>query len=1101
MTDCSILPLYCNDSQSSPSSPQSQTKRAGISTVSSIRLKQISNSHQSSVIPGESKKKRKKRLKRLARKRKELVEQQERLQQHELPEQEEPGDQVSKTLIGPTPPLHVQNDDEENHFMTTPKLRLKISIPVGLRRRLSPDAEDTFDSAAASNSHNNVDSAFVSQSPSKEETRRTTAIAISGSDEEISSITSTVVAVDDLTCSSPPLAPNPTTRIVLENSPSLLHLTAALSTATQSSNNSFPLSDRSSQSIVSNDEDITSCDSVILNAYERIDMRSSIHNENVIPPDFHDQSPLAFKAPPERELSSTLPTICEDMKEIWRKRSRHPKQRHKRYGFVLQQQQQEESLSHAHELLVASAVETSIVPPSKNVDKLNDTQFTLSQPFEQELSAPSYSTTSLSSLIPGSVLGGTRSEKKVRNKMLLKRRAALDFGTLAAIVPELEVAGDKRPIEREYDKHTFDRHQKSNFLCQDAASSMKRNSVAAHLREHQEADLDAAYTNGIIMRPLKKRRQFHAASAALGMNPFAQITDKFSKHADVVEQNKIIEIATESHNPSFTSENFQSIIQQKRPTLISTASLDSLAMQVACPKLKMHVSARSTLRGDDSLTLEPLLPLKPLFPNIQDTVKRNTPELFSDNNDEADIHIQQLQPQRKINPLETFLKHQAATAAALLEPAKGTLSIEPSNIKVYNSSIATNSTLSTKKSAAAAVSKPNNLQDLRQRLVKKFTLKPNRNVNNPQSQLQPQLTNNNKKNMASRNIIKNEQELQPLVAKQANAGNIQRRNKMNRSQKRQKPQQHENELESSKVSEVKADTFEPLEAITKSNEQISQKQPSASKKKASSPWPYYDDDKMQASSDEWNSDDADEFDCSYDSDASSSSTNSLNKNQWVRRSIRQPCQDLLQKPHIKSCITKLKKNADDMVVCKLKVWLSPDTPMLVMDAVLDALDNNTNCQSLYIQNFNEGMRDKQVLRLLTILKKGHIWCINIGETYKVRSKTWEKFARGLRKTNVTHMYASEHTIDTELKDKIRGIIRQNRMKHRLHISPDNLDVIVQCTHCWWNPINAKALQPVLKASRGKYEKWLDADVQGLPSPEKSSNPPDEGESIDDTYEF
>merc|ERR1712071_159175 len=168
-------------------------------------------------------------------------------------------------------------------------------------------------------------------------------------------------------------------------------------------------------------------------------------------------------------------------------------------------------------------------------------------------------------------------------------------------------------------------------------------------------------------------------------------------------------------------------------------------------------------------------------------------------------------------------------------------------------------------------------------------------------------------------------------------------------------------------------------------------------------------------------------------------------------------------------------------------------PQIVMQAVLDGLMENNNCQALYIQNFNEGMRDKQMLRLLDVLKhRTNIWCINIGETYKVKPRTWEKFTRGLKKTNVTHLYASEHTISAELKVKMRDIIRKNRKKHNLHIDPNNLDVIIQCTHCWWNPINAKCLRPYLQAA-GKEHLLFDRDFLGLPSlnekQELVNNPP------------
>lgn len=133
-----------------------------------------------------------------------------------------------------------------------------------------------------------------------------------------------------------------------------------------------------------------------------------------------------------------------------------------------------------------------------------------------------------------------------------------------------------------------------------------------------------------------------------------------------------------------------------------------------------------------------------------------------------------------------------------------------------------------------------------------------------------------------------------------------------------------------------------------------------------------------------------------------------------------------------------------------------------------------------MQNFNEGMRDEQVLHLLRILQMPscNIWCLNIGETYNVKNKTWKLFAKGLKTTKITHMYASEHTISTTLKDEIRDTIRKNRSKHDMHCNPDNLDVIVQCTHCWWNPINTKALRPYL-SKRGMEHILKDKEAQGL----------------------
>jgi len=188
---------------------------------------------------------------------------------------------------------------------------------------------------------------------------------------------------------------------------------------------------------------------------------------------------------------------------------------------------------------------------------------------------------------------------------------------------------------------------------------------------------------------------------------------------------------------------------------------------------------------------------------------------------------------------------------------------------------------------------------------------------------------------------------------------------------------------------------------------------------------------------------------------------------WVRRSSRQPSKSVLNLAGVKDLVEKLPSNDSDMVVLKMKKYLNdPDIAPLAMDAALDAMEKNTNCQALYIQNFNKAMLDDQALHLLRILQspKCKIWCLNIGETYNISHKVWTTFAKGLRHTNVTHMYASEHTITPELKDIIRENIRDNRSKHKLHIDPNNLEVIVQCTHCWWNPINAKVLQPYIRSS-------------------------------------
>jgi hypothetical protein len=202
---------------------------------------------------------------------------------------------------------------------------------------------------------------------------------------------------------------------------------------------------------------------------------------------------------------------------------------------------------------------------------------------------------------------------------------------------------------------------------------------------------------------------------------------------------------------------------------------------------------------------------------------------------------------------------------------------------------------------------------------------------------------------------------------------------------------------------------------------------------------------------------------------------------WVRRSSRHPMHSILNSKQMKGFVDKLKSNDLDMRVLKMKKYINdPNAPQCVLDVALDALEDNANCEALYIQNFNYGMRENQVLHLLKILQQPacKIWCLNIGETYNVTTETWDAFTKGLKKTKVTHMYASEHTITTAMKDDIRETIRMNRSKHDMHINPNNLDVIIQCTHCWWNPVNAKCLRPYLR-NRGFEEILNDRDLQGL----------------------
>jgi hypothetical protein len=222
---------------------------------------------------------------------------------------------------------------------------------------------------------------------------------------------------------------------------------------------------------------------------------------------------------------------------------------------------------------------------------------------------------------------------------------------------------------------------------------------------------------------------------------------------------------------------------------------------------------------------------------------------------------------------------------------------------------------------------------------------------------------------------------------------------------------------------------------------------------------------------------------------------------WVRRSVRASGQSELSSRQVAELLGVIKSNHKDAVVLKLKHWLGPDTNTWVIDAVLSALMKNDNCEALYIQNFNDGttlmllffffleffltsinicsfpslgMLDPQLAMLSRVLRRGHIWCLNIGENYRISPRAWEQFAKALVHSNVTHMYASEHVISPELKTRFRDVIRNNRKKHRRHDSMWNLAVIERCTNMWWNPCQGRNIVNGLRARAVERGELLNA---------------------------
>ena len=174
---------------------------------------------------------------------------------------------------------------------------------------------------------------------------------------------------------------------------------------------------------------------------------------------------------------------------------------------------------------------------------------------------------------------------------------------------------------------------------------------------------------------------------------------------------------------------------------------------------------------------------------------------------------------------------------------------------------------------------------------------------------------------------------------------------------------------------------------------------------------------------------------------------------YVRRSVRDPNLSYLERPEVKKLLGRIHADDHDTVILKLKDHLVSDINSLVLDEVITALHSNSCCQALYFQNVSRAMKDTQIDKLIELLLVKPIWCLNLGENYQVSNEGWATFCNALPRTNVTHLYISEHVITLDLKNKIRSHIRDNRKKHDKHSNLNNLDVIERCTNMWWNPIN------------------------------------------------
>ncbi|KAL0037779.1 hypothetical protein WJX77_011584 [Trebouxia sp. C0004] len=167
---------------------------------------------------------------------------------------------------------------------------------------------------------------------------------------------------------------------------------------------------------------------------------------------------------------------------------------------------------------------------------------------------------------------------------------------------------------------------------------------------------------------------------------------------------------------------------------------------------------------------------------------------------------------------------------------------------------------------------------------------------------------------------------------------------------------------------------------------------------------------------------------------------------------RVPGGDPLQAAPFRRFVEMVRSNSHDFEaqgrVLRLKQYISADVRPAAINVILEALAVNTLVEVLYIQNFEQGMFDEQLLRLTEVLKKGRIWALNAGENFEISMQAWEKFTKELQHTAVAYMYVSEHhLVRTDLKRRMQDAIRDNRRQ-----APRRDAEVIKCVgNMWWNP--------------------------------------------------
>ena len=155
------------------------------------------------------------------------------------------------------------------------------------------------------------------------------------------------------------------------------------------------------------------------------------------------------------------------------------------------------------------------------------------------------------------------------------------------------------------------------------------------------------------------------------------------------------------------------------------------------------------------------------------------------------------------------------------------------------------------------------------------------------------------------------------------------------------------------------------------------------------------------------------------------------------------------RPRFAQLLSRLKKNS--VKVLRVKDYVA-NLSEKEMDIVLQALEENTSCQALYLQ----ALSNDQLDCLGSVLQSPgcKIWAVNFGKTdFRINDEMWAQFAKKLQRTNVTHMYASKRWLRPGRKNQMIKIIEGNQKSssHQLCCNPSNNAVIKEVTAMWENP--------------------------------------------------